>query len=132
MSTTQHMAPKPATKREVQVVVARAPAQKQEVKREIQTVNGTLQYVYTRPKTAPSTSEEPSEKVKPISPEISRRIVTARVKLGLTQAEFAQKAGIAVNILRAYESGNAIPTSMELQRLGAAAGENFRKNSHKQ
>ena len=111
-----------------QIVIAPAQPAKVVPKREIRIINGTPQFVDVKPKALPrDTNDEPSEKIKYVNQDISRRIINARNRLGLTQIQFAQKAGININVLRSYENGSAIPNSMELKQLGVAAGENFRK-----
>lgn len=45
----------------------------------------------------------------PISDAIGHRIRSARLQKGLTQAELAEKAAIAINSIRLYESGKESP-----------------------
>ncbi len=46
----------------------------------------------------------------------------ARVKVGLTQAQLADRAGVAQSLISAYENGRRQPTLPTLKRLLAAAG----------
>ena len=115
------------TSRTPQIVIARAPVEKTVQKNELRIIDGIPQQVAIKPKVLRETEEEPSEKIKYVNPTVSRRIIDARTKLGLTQIQFAQKAGININVLKSYEQGTVVPSSLELQRLSKAAGENFRK-----
>lgn len=111
-----------------QIVVAPMPTKKTPVKREIQVLNGKPEFVEVSQTVKVKTEkEEPTEKIKYINPNVSRRIIEARTRLGLNQLQFAQKAGINVNVLKSYENGTVVPSSLELQKLSAVANENFRK-----
>jgi hypothetical protein len=50
----------------------------------------------------------------------------ARVKAGLTQAELAERAGVAQSLISAYENGRRQPTVPTLTRLLKAAGFDLR------
>lgn len=52
--------------------------------------------------------------------DIGRRIKELRKNEGLTQIEFADKAGIAVNSLRLYESGKRQPRLDQLGKIASA------------
>ena len=47
-----------------------------------------------------------------------------RIQQGMSQRDFAQKAGIARSALQKYESGQAVPTPLVLQRIWEAFGQN--------
>lgn len=117
----------------IQYVVAPATPEKVVPLREIRIIDGKPQYVDVKPTQIreSESKDAPNEKINYVNSTVSRRIIDARTKLGLNQIQFAQKAGINVNILKSYENGTTVPSSLELQRLSAAAGENFRKKSLK-
>ena len=46
-----------------------------------------------------------------------------RIQQGLSQRDFAQKAGIARSALQKYENGQAVPTPLVLQRIWEAFGQ---------
>ena len=52
----------------------------------------------------------------------------ARLKAGISQAEMAQRAGVAVTMISAYERGRRQPTLPTLTRLLQAAGFELRMN----
>jgi transcriptional regulator with XRE-family HTH domain len=57
-----------------------------------------------------------------------RLIAAARVLLGLSQAELAQRAGLHVNVVRRFETGRTSPrvsTLEALLKVFAAAGVEF-------
>ena len=54
--------------------------------------------------------------------EFNERLRTIRKEHGLTQAELAEKAGIAVNSVRLYESGKVIPKLDTIARIARAMG----------
>ena len=54
--------------------------------------------------------------------EFNERLRTIRKENGLTQAELAEKAGIAVNSVRLYESGKVIPKLDTIARIARAMG----------
>lgn len=54
--------------------------------------------------------------------EFNERLRTIRKENGLTQAELAEKAGIAVNSVRLYESGKVIPKLDTITRIARAMG----------
>ena len=54
--------------------------------------------------------------------EFNERLRTIRKEKGLTQAELAEKAGIAVNSVRLYESGKVIPKLDTIARIARAMG----------
>lgn len=56
----------------------------------------------------------------PISDAIGNRIRSARLQKGLTQAELAEKAAIAINSIRLYESGKRVPKIDNLQKIADA------------
>lgn len=112
-----------------QIVYAPATVPPKPIEKKIKIVHGTPKMVDVK-QTNPSNTnneEEQIEKVKYVPQNISRRIIDARTKLGLTQVQFAQQAGINVNVLKAYENGSTVPNQQELQRIGKVAKENFNK-----
>lgn len=52
----------------------------------------------------------------------------ARLKAGISQAEMARRAGVAVTMISAYERGRRQPTLPTLMRLLRAAGFELRMN----
>lgn len=54
--------------------------------------------------------------------DIGKRIKELRKSKGLTQIEFAEKAGIAVNSLRLYESGKRQPRLYQLGKIAKCFG----------
>ena len=52
----------------------------------------------------------------------------ARLKAGISQAEVARRAGVAVTMISAYERGRRQPTLPTLMRLLRAAGFELRMN----
>ena len=54
--------------------------------------------------------------------DFSERLKTIRKEKGLTQAELAEKAGIAVNSIRLYESGKIVPKLDTIARIARAMG----------
>ena len=54
--------------------------------------------------------------------EFNERLRTIRKENGLTQAELAEKAGIAVNSVWLYESGKVIPKLDTIARIARAMG----------
>lgn len=54
--------------------------------------------------------------------DFSERLKTVRKEKGLTQAELAEKAGIAVNSIRLYESGKIVPKLDTIARIARAMG----------
>lgn len=54
--------------------------------------------------------------------EFNERLRTIRKEHGLTQAELAEKAGIAVNSVRLYESGKVIPKLDTIAKIARAMG----------
>jgi transcriptional regulator with XRE-family HTH domain len=56
------------------------------------------------------------------APEIGRRIVLLRQRLGLSQTAFARQAGVSRNSLVEYERGGRVPKSAPLARIAKAGG----------
>ena len=56
-------------------------------------------------------------------------IRTARRRCGLSQAEFADRAGVTQSVVSDYERGRRDPTMSTLQRLVGATGERLRADS---
>jgi transcriptional regulator with XRE-family HTH domain len=56
------------------------------------------------------------------APEIGRRIVLLRQRLGLSQTAFARQASISRNALITYERGDGVPKSGALGRIAKAGG----------
>lgn len=54
--------------------------------------------------------------------EFNERLRAVRKEKGLTQAELAEKAGIAVNSVRLYESGKVTPKLDTIARIAGAMG----------
>ena len=52
----------------------------------------------------------------------NERLRTTRKEHGLTQIELAEKAGIAVNSVRLYESGKVVPKLDTIARIARAMG----------
>ena len=56
---------------------------------------------------------------------ISAKLKAVRALAGLSQKNLEARSGVAVNIISAIEKGRVLPTSDDLQRIGAALGLNF-------
>jgi ribosome-binding protein aMBF1 (putative translation factor) len=113
---------------QTQYVVAPAPRVKTPEKKEIKMINGQIQYIQSKqqkPKINTNNMDN-DEKVDKIELNVSRQIINARTRLGLTQSAFALRANINANVLKSYENGTVVPNSMELQQLSRAAGETFK------
>ena len=54
--------------------------------------------------------------------QLGTAIAEARSKAGLSQAEFAQRAGLDESVISALEQGQYKPTSEDLSRLAQALG----------
>ena len=52
----------------------------------------------------------------------AERLRTARIDLGLTQLNFADKVGISLRALRYYEEGRRQPRSNDLKRICEVTG----------
>jgi ribosome-binding protein aMBF1 (putative translation factor) len=53
---------------------------------------------------------------------LGNQLNVARLQLGLTQVELAERTGIAQSDISAYENGDGNPTASTLQRLANALG----------
>lgn len=52
--------------------------------------------------------------------EFNERLRASRKKIGMTQMDLAERAGIAVNSVRLYESGKVVPKLDTIERIAAA------------